>query len=137
MCNCPYYTIDEGDIGAIVDDPLSFASSLLLRGMVFQHPPQCEYRVCVHKLFAPLLRIFCIVANACPWLLLGSFVQPILELWGLRIEDLAVLCLLCARVGSGFVRCCNRVVTVSRVSVVDDRESYIKCLTWTDDDDHP
>ena len=76
------------------------------------------------------------VASACPWLLLGSFVQPIFELWGFRIEDLAVLCLLCARVGSNFVLCWNRVVTVSRVSVVDDRETYIECLTWTDDGDH-
>ena len=120
-----------------VDDPLSFASSLVLRGMVFQHPAQCEYRACVHKLLAPLLRISCIVANVCPRLLLGSFVQPIFELWGLRIGDLAVLFLLCARVGSEFVLRCNRAVTVSRVSVVDDRETYIECLTGTDDGDHP
>ena len=136
-CKCLYHTIDEGDTGAIVDDALSFASFLLLRGMVLQHPPQCEYMDCVYKLLAPFLRISCMVANACPRLLLRSFVQPIFKLWGLRIEDLAVLSLLCARVCSEFVVRWNRVVTVSHVSVVNDRETYIKCLTGTGDGDHP
>ena len=136
-CNCLYHTIDEGENGAIVDDALSIASFLLLRGMVFPNPPQCEYMDHVHKLLAPLLRISCIVAHACPRLLLRSFVQPIFKLWGLRIEDLAVLSLLCARVCSEFVLRWKTVVTVSHVSVVNDRETYIKCLTGTDDGDHP
>ena len=105
--------------------------------MVFQHPPQCEYTDCAHKLLAPLLRISCIIANACPRLLLRSFVQPTFKLGGLRIEDLAVLSLLCASVCSEFVPRWNRVVTVYHVSVVNDRETYIKCLTGIDGGDHP
>ena len=62
--------------------------------MVLQNCPQCEYMDCVHELLALLLSISCIVADTCPRLLLRSLVQPIFELEGLRVEDLALLSLL-------------------------------------------
>ena len=92
---------------------------------------------CTPELLIVLLRISCIISNACPWLLFEGFVQPSMYVGGVCTRHFAVTALLCGRVRDEAALRLIASANVSHISIAHDRGIKDKSLTRADDGVRP